>query len=76
MTISAFYLFESLYTILFSLSKGKGTLFEKEISIPNWGGHWSYVCVCMFMQQSVNVFECMRVCKEWYRLFLHSGKFP
>lgn len=44
MTISAFYLFESLYTILFSLLKGKGTLFDEEISIPNWGGHWSYVC--------------------------------
>lgn len=41
MTISAFYLFESLYTVLFSLSKGKGNLFEREISIPNWGGHWS-----------------------------------
>lgn len=46
MTISAFYLFESLYTKLVSLSKGKGNLFE-EISIPNWGGHWSCVCACV-----------------------------
>lgn len=40
-TISAFYLFGSLYTILFSLSKGEGNLFDEEISIPNWGCHWS-----------------------------------
>ena len=46
-TISAFYLFESLYTLLFSLSKGKGNLFDEEIFIPNWGGHWSYACAWM-----------------------------
>lgn len=36
-----FTFFGSLYTLLFSLSKGKGNLFDEEISIPNWGGHWS-----------------------------------
>lgn len=30
MMISAFYLFESLYIILVSLSKGKGNLFKEE----------------------------------------------
>lgn len=43
LTVSAFYLFKSLDTILFSLSKGKWNLFDEEISIPNWGSHWSYV---------------------------------
>lgn len=42
MTICAFYLFERLN--IFSLSKGKGNLFDEEISIPIWGGHWSYMC--------------------------------
>lgn len=45
MTIDAFYLFESLDTLVFSLSKGKGNLFEEKISIPNRGGHWSCVYV-------------------------------
>lgn len=49
MTISAFYLFESLYTTLFSLSKGKGNLFVEDLSIPNWGGHWSYTCAWMYV---------------------------
>lgn len=57
-TISAFYFFDSLYTILFSLSKGKGSLFGEEISIPNWGSHWSYVCAWM----SVYAIMCGCVC--------------
>lgn len=68
---------ESLYTPL-SFKRARGSLFDEEISIPNWGGHWSYVCAWMCVKHAdVCVCMCvcvrMRVCKEWQPLLLYSG---
>lgn len=56
MTICAFYLFERLN--IFSLSNGKENLFDEEISIPIWGGHWSYMCAWMFVYATMGGCVC------------------
>lgn len=53
-----------LYASLFQ--RARGICLMKKLSIPNWGGHWSYVCAWM----CVCVSECMRVCK-WQRFLLY-----
>ena len=58
------------YSSLFQ--RARGSLFDEEISIPNWGGHWSYVCVpeCVYWW-CADVSECMRVCRERQWLLLY-----
>lgn len=61
------------YSSLFQ--RARGNLFDEEISIPNWGGHWSYVCVseCVYSMMCGCVWVHESVQGE---ALVPSGKFP
>lgn len=45
-----------LYASLFQ--RARGICLMKKLSIPNWGGHWSYVCAWMCVCVCLSAWEC------------------